>query len=399
MIIFKLIKTGCTTCSLFFLCEYTNSWHTKNIEPHILKRHNVAFACWQKTGCFNTIILYGLSTIQHTFVVCYQQNMKAIVYTQYGPPEVASLTEVDQPVPADDEVLVKVIATTVNRTDSGFRSAEYFISRFWSGLFRPKNKILGCEFSGIVEAIGKSVTQFNIGDRVFGYNDKTWGGHAEYLCIAETEAIASIPDHIRFEEAAPATEGSHYALNNIRAAKVEAGQHVLVYGATGAIGSAAVQILKHLGAHVTAVCATSYVQLVRSLGAEHVVDYLTEDFTRLTTRFDFIFDAVGKSSFGQCKPLLTPKGIYISTELGRNAENVWLALTTPLSGGRKVLFPIPTMTKQDILYLRELLEQGAFKPLLDRTYTLEQIVEAYRYVGSGQKIGNVVITVASPNKN
>lgn len=321
--------------------------------------------------------------------------MKAIVYTQYGPTEVAKLMDVGRPEPGDHDLLVKVHAGTVNRTDAGFRSAEYVISRFWSGLLEPKRPILGCEFAGEVVATEKNVHLFQPGDRVFGYNDKTWGGHAEYLCIPESEAVATIPGHLSYVDGAPATEGAHYALNNIRAAKVEARQHVLVYGVTNAIGSAAVQILKHLGVHVTAVCATNYVQLVQSLGAEHVVDYLTEDFTRLTTRFDFIFDAVGKSFFGQCKPLLTPKGIYISTELGHNAENIWLALITPFTGGLKVLFPIPTMTKQDLLYLRELLKQGACKPLLDRTYTLEQMVEAYRYVESGQKIGNVVITVAS----
>lgn len=319
--------------------------------------------------------------------------MKAIVYTQYGPPEVARLSEVNKPIPTDNEVLVKVIATTVNRTDSGFRSAEYFISRFWSGLLKPKQQILGCEFAGVVETTGKAVTLFKAGDRVFGYNDKTWGGHAEYLCMPETEAIATIPGHITFEEAAPATEGSHYALNNIRAARVQPGQHVMVYGATGAIGSAAVQLLKYFGAHVTAVCATSYVSLVESLGADVVIDYQTRDFTKTDIRYDLIFDAVGKSSFGQCKPILNHKGIYISTELGKHAENVWLALTTRMRDGKKVLFPIPTMNKADLLFLKQLIEEGAFKPVIDRTYKLEQIVEAYHYVETGQKIGNVVITV------
>ena len=299
--------------------------------------------------------------------------------------------EVAKPKPKNNEVLIRVYASTVNRTDAGFRSAEYFISRFWSGLFRPKYQILGCEFAGKIEEIGKSVTTFKKGDKVFGYNDKTCGGHGEYLTISEDDAIAILPDNLNFDEAAPITEGAHYALNNIRASKIQKGQNVLVYGATGAIGSAAVQLLKHFGTKVTAVCNTRNVELVKLLGADSVIDYQTQDFTKTENRFQFIFDAVGKSSFGQCKPLLTEKGIYISTELGKNAENIFFALTTPFSGGKKVLFPIPTINKKDVMFLKELVEKGAYKPVIDRHYKLEQIVEAYKYVESGQKIGNVVI--------
>jgi NADPH:quinone reductase-like Zn-dependent oxidoreductase len=319
--------------------------------------------------------------------------MKAIIHTKYGPPEVAQLMEVTKPTPKENEVLVKVYASTVNRTDSGFRSAEYFISRFWSGLLRPKYKTLGCEFAGVIEEIGKNVTSFKKGDKVFGYNDKTCGGHGEYLTIAENDAITFIPESLNFYEAAPLTEGSHYALNNIRASKIQAGQNALVYGATGAIGSAAVQLLKYLGVNVTAVCNTKNVQLVKSLGADVVIDYQTQDFTKTNKTFEFIFDAVGKSSFGQCKPLLTLKGIYISTELGKNAENVFLALIAPMKKGKKVLFPIPTMSKEDVIFLKELADKKAFKPVIDRFYPLEQIVEAYKYVESGQKTGNVVIRV------
>ncbi|MBO9681381.1 MAG: NAD(P)-dependent alcohol dehydrogenase [Flavisolibacter sp.] len=319
--------------------------------------------------------------------------MKAVVYTKYGPPEVAKLMEVTKPFPKDNEVLIKVYSTTVNRTDSGFRSAEYFISRFWSGLLRPKHQILGCEFAGIIEDIGKSVTTFRKGDKVFGYNDKTCGGHGEYLTIAETDAVTSMPDNLSFDEAAALTEGAHYALVDIRAAKIERGQNVLVYGATGAIGSAAVQLLKHFGATVTAVCNTKNVELVKSLGADVVIDYQTQDFTKTEAKFHFIFDAVGKSSFGQCKPLLTEKGIYISTELGKNGENIFFALTTPLWGGKKLLFPIPSITKQDVIFLKELVQKGEYKPVIDRHYRLDQIVDAYKYVESGQKTGNVVIKI------
>jgi len=319
--------------------------------------------------------------------------VKAIVYTKYGPPAVAILMEVDKPKPNEKEVLIKVIASTVNRTDSGFRSAEYFISRFWSGLLRPKYSILGCEFAGFIEEIGNKVSMFKVGDKVFGFNDKTFGGHGEYLTIAESAALTILPANLSYELAAAITEGAHYALCNIRAAKVTSGQSVMVYGATGAIGSAAVQILKTLGTHVTAVCNTKNVALVKSLGADVVIDYQTKDFTKTETRFDLIFDAVGKSSFGKCKTLLKKKGIYISTELGKNASNVFLALTTPIWGGKKVLFPLPTINKEDVVYLKDLVDKGLFKPVVDRYYKLDEIVEAYKYVESGQKTGNVILKV------
>lgn len=339
----------------------------------------------------DAVVNSGLAsgTLNNTLVI----KMKAIVYTKYGPPEVAKLMEVPKPIPKENELLIKVYSSTVNRTDSGFRSAEYFISRFWSGLLRPKYQILGCEFAGIIEEIGKGVTTFQKGDKVFGYNDKTFGGHGEYLTIAETEAVTNIPDNISFDEAAALTEGAHYALVDIRSAKIERGQNVLVYGATGAIGSAAVQLLKHFGATITAVCNTKNVELVKSLGADIVIDYQTQDFTKTENKFQFIFDAVGKSSFGQCKPLLTEKGIYISTELGKNGENILFAFSTPLLGGKKLLFPIPTITKKDVIFLKELVQKGEYKPLIDRKYTLEQIVDAYKYVETGQKIGSVVIKI------
>lgn len=324
--------------------------------------------------------------------------MKAAVYTRYGPPEVVRLTDVPTPVPKDQELLVKVYCSTVNRTDSGFRSAEYFVSRFWSGLFRPKYPILGCEFSGVIEGIGKGVRTFKVGDRIFGFNDQTFGGHGEYLIIAETAAIATMTPSMSFEEAAALTEGAHYALCNIRAAKVAAGQNVLVYGATGAIGSAAVQLLKSRGAHITAVCNTRNVELVKSLGADKVIDYQTQDFTQIKDRFSFIFDAVGKSSFRQCKPLLTPRGIYISTELGNYGENIFWALLTPLGRGKRLLFPLPAISKDDVIYLRDLFEKGEYRPVIDRLYSLEEIVEAYKYVETGQKTGNVILKMTAGSK-
>ncbi len=319
--------------------------------------------------------------------------MRAAVYSKYGPPEVVKLMEINRPSPGSNEVLVKVHATTVNRTDCGFRSAEYFISRFFSGLFKPKFRILGNEFAGIIEVVGKNVTQFNTGDKVFGYNDINFGAHAEYMTISETDAITTLPNDVSFEQAAPITEGAHYALCDIRAAGIIPGHNVMIYGASGAIGSAAVQLAKYFGAKVTAVCNTQNVEIVSSLGADLVIDYMKQDFTKIGSKFDFIFDAVGKSSFRQCKPMLLKNGTYISTELGKNSENIFLAILTPLLGGKKVQFPLPKINKEDVSFLKKLVESGKYKPLIDRTYHLDKIVDAYKYVETRQKIGNVVITV------
>ncbi len=319
--------------------------------------------------------------------------MRAAIHTVYGPPEVVSIGQVPVPTLRAGQVLIRVHATTVNRTDCGFRSAHYFISRLFSGLLKPRNKVLGCEFSGMVVKTGDNVSTFKVGDRVFGFDDHTFGGHAEFKVMDSRGGITTIPDDIGYKVAAALTEGSHYALCNIRSAKVKAGDTVMVYGATGAIGSAAVQLLKHFGAYVVAVAGTSHTEVVRSLGADEVFDYMTQDFTQTQHRFDFIFDAVGKSSFAQCRGLLKPKGIYISTELGKRSENIFLALATPLRGGKRVLFPLPTIKKEDVLFLKGLAETGKFKPLIDREYSLTEIVEAYRYVETGQKVGNVVITI------
>lgn len=320
--------------------------------------------------------------------------MKAAIHTQYGPPEVVQIREISKPSPSANEVLVRVHASTVNRTDCGFRSAEYFVSRFFSGLIKPKQQILGCEFSGTIESVGESVDSYQIGDRVFGFNDSRFGGHAEYLLRDEQDAMTLMPENLSFEEAAALTEGSHYALCNIRAAKVQAGQKVMVYGATGAIGSAAVQLLKYFDAGVTAVCNTPNVEIVRSLGADFVIDYTREDFTKTGQQYDFIFDAVGKSSFAVCKKLLKKDGVYISTEPGKNGENIWMALYGLLSGGKRVLFPIPYINKEDVIFLKNLAEKGLFKPLIDRIYPLDEIKEAYQYVESRQKIGNVVLRIS-----
>jgi NADPH:quinone reductase-like Zn-dependent oxidoreductase len=321
--------------------------------------------------------------------------MRAAVRDRYGPPEVVRVAEVDMPVPGDGEVLVKVHATTVNRTDSGVRAAKPFLYRLVMGLRRPRVTVLGNEFAGEVEAVGSGVSSLGPGDRVFGFSPNRFGAHAEYLAVPEHGSVATMPASLTFEQAAPGTEGAHYALSMIQSAGVQPGQDVLVNGATGAIGSAAVQLLVHLGARVTAVCAAVHRELVLGMGAGRVIDYTTEDFTRDAQTYDLVLDAVGKSSFARCRRLLRPHGIYVSSDLGPLSQNPVMALVTPLFSGRRVRFAIPVQRDPAAVmrHLKELMESGAFKPVIDRRYPLDQIVEAYRYVETGQKVGSVVITV------
>lgn len=241
--------------------------------------------------------------------------------------------------------------------------------------------------------MGQDVTRFSVGDRVFGYDDTRFWCHAEHLTIGQDAAVATMPIGWDFESMAPATEGSHYALAYIAAARLDDRSKVLVYGATGAIGSAAVQIIAGLGAHVTAVCNAEHMDLVAGLGADRVIDRATTDFTADTHRYDVVFDAVGKCSFWQCRGLLEPRGIWSSTDLGPLSQNPLLALATRRSRGRRVVFPIPSIDRQMVEHLKSLVESGVFAPLVDRTYPLEDIVEAYRYVETQEKVGNVVITV------
>jgi NADPH:quinone reductase-like Zn-dependent oxidoreductase len=243
--------------------------------------------------------------------------VKAAVHTRYGPPDVVKLADVPRPPTTDNDILVKVHATTVNRTDCGYRAGKPFIVRLFSGLLKPRATVLGNEFAGRVESAGSAVRSFAVGDRVFGYCEGPFGAHAEYLSIPHDSPIAIMPSNLSYEEAAPGTEGAHYALAFITRAKISKGQHVLVNGATGAIGSAAVQLLKNLGAEVTAVCHTENVTLVKRLGADRVIDYATEDFTVGDGFYDVIIDAVGKSTFGRCKHLLRDRGIYLSSDLVR----------------------------------------------------------------------------------
>lgn len=320
--------------------------------------------------------------------------MKAIVYTQYGPPEVLQLKEVEKPLPKVNEVLIKIHAATVNRTDCGFRKPEYpLIIRPINGLFKPKRNILGSELAGVVESVGANVKTFKPGDKVFGLSTANFGTHAEFLCVPENGSIAPMPVNMTYDEAAAIGDGAFLALNYIRKIDFTLNPSVLVNGASGSIGTASVQLAKYFGAKVTAVCNTKNIGLVKSLGAETVIDYEKEDFTASGLLYDVVLDAVGKSSFFRCRKILKPGGVYFSTELGYLAQNVFLALLTPLFGGKKVKFPLPQDTKEDMLFMKELIEAGKYRVVIDRRYPLEQIVDAVRYVETGGKTGNVVITV------
>lgn len=319
--------------------------------------------------------------------------MKAAVYTKYGPAEVIRIADVDTPVPKSNQILIKIHVTTVNRTDCGFRSAQYFITRFITGLAKPKKQILGCEFAGEVVAVGSEVTDFKVGDRVFGFDDADFGGHAEYKVIAANKAIALVPKKMKYEDVGPGTEGAMYALSYLQSVKVGKGSKILVHGATGAIGSAGVQLAKSMGAEVTATCRGKHMGIVKKLGAGKVIDYEKHDFTKIDDTFDLVFDSVGKSSYKRVKRLLKPSGIYCSSELGPYCQNPMLALWFGLTRSRRVIFPIPKGYKEKVELLAELHKTGKFKPLIDRTYQLKDIVKASEYVESGQKVGNVVIKI------
>ncbi len=327
----------------------------------------------------------------------YSAGVRAAVATKYGPPDVVRIEEVPAPRPGAGQILVKVHVSTVNRTDCGYRAARPFFIRVFSGLRSPKAPILGTEYAGVVEALGAGVRRFAVGDRVFGYNEPAFGAHAEYVVVHEDGAVASIPEGVADEQAAASTEASHYALSIIRKGGIEPGQDVLVYGASGGIGSAAVQLLKVLGARVTAVCGPEAVALVGQIGADRVIDRTAEDFTEGGAEYDVVIDAVGKSTFGACRSVLRRGGSYLTTDLGPGWQNLPLQLATSMGRGRRVMLPTPLAFDTALIEeLQELLRNGQFRPVLDeRRFSLDQIVEAYRYVESQQKIGNVLLRVAA----
>jgi NADPH:quinone reductase-like Zn-dependent oxidoreductase len=323
--------------------------------------------------------------------------MRAVVYDRYGPPEVLRLEDVEQPVPRDDEVLVRIRATTVARADCATREANRrsglvaaIFSRLVFGIRRPKRRILGSELAGEVAAVGAAVTGFAVGDRVFGTSGLRFGAHAEFICLPEDAALAGMPDGATFEESAAVCDGGINALTSLRRAGIGRGRSILVYGASGSIGTAAVQLARYFDADVTAVCSARNLELVRSLGAGTVVDRAREDFTRSGRTYDVIFDAVGKLSFRRCRGSLKPGGVYIATE---GLANALLGLVTSRIGRRKVVFPIPRYSRENVHFMKALIEAGRYRAVIDRSYPLEQVVEATRYVETEHKTGNVVLTV------
>src|SRR6266851_5011684 len=303
--------------------------------------------------------------------------MRAVVYDTYGPPEVLRVEDVDRPIPKDDEVLVKVRASTVNRLDVHTREANRksgvglsLLSRLVSGVRRPRQRILGSEFAGEVEAVGAAVSEFGVGDRVFGNSGLRFGAHAEFMCIPESARIAHMPEGMSFEDAAPATDGGLNALTCLTPADLRKGRRILIYGASGAIGTAGVQLARYFEADVTAVCSTKNLELVRSLGADRVIDYTKEDFTKNGQTYHVIFDAVGKLSFRRCRGSLEPGGMYLPTD---GFVNLLWALLPSLTGDKKVVFQIPPrQTKQNVLFLKGLIETGKYRPVIDRRYPLDE---------------------------
>ena len=331
--------------------------------------------------------------------------MKAVVYTEYGEPDVLSMKEVEKPYPKGNEVLVRIRAVSVNYGDLIARnfkniSAKEFnmpllfwiLARFGFGLNNPKRKILGNTFAGEIETIGKDVRQFREGDQVFGYLGEKMGGYAEYLCMPENGIIAVKPSNMTFEEASVIPYGTIMALNLLKKANIQKGQKVLIIGASGGIGSAAVQLAKHhFGAEVTGVCSTTSIEFVKSLGADKVIDYKKEDFTKSTETYDLIFDILGKGSFSAYKPLLKHKGIYLLASF--KTKKLLQMLWTSIKGGKKVVCALAIPKTEDLIFVKTLIEEGKIKSVIDKCFPLEQTAEAHKYIESGNRRGNVVITV------
>jgi len=324
--------------------------------------------------------------------------MKAAVYSRYGPPEVVQIKNVEKPAPRDNEVLVRIHATTVCAADWRLRRADPFFVRFMFGLWRPKKvNILGMEFAGTVESVGKAVTGFGEGDQVFGSTGFNFGAHAEFVCVPEDGALAMKPTNMTLEEAAAVLFGGVSALYFLRQAKIQPGQRALIYGASGSVGTFAVQLAKHFGAHVTAVCSTANLDLVRSLGADEAVDYTREDFSRAGRVYDIVFDAVGQSGFSRSLKSLKRGGFYVrvggsgrvSSMLGENLRGMWISIT----GAAKVVGGVARGAPGDLSFLKGLIEAGKLRTVIDRLYPLDEIAEAHRYVEAGHKKGNVVIVL------
>jgi NADPH:quinone reductase-like Zn-dependent oxidoreductase len=320
--------------------------------------------------------------------------MKAAITTRYGPPDIVQIRQVPKPEPTAGEVLIKVYATTVSRTDCGMRRPHPQFVRLGAGLLRPKRTILGMDFAGEVEKVGSGVTLFKPGDRVFGLSPDEYGAHAEYLCVPETAAMATIPAGTPFCDAV-VCEGAWYADTYLQAFHLKPGHSILIYGAGGAIGTAAVQLAKSYGAKVTAVVATRHLELVKSLGVQDAVDYTKQDFTQIGETFDVVFDAVGKTTYFSCRRLLKPAGVFAATDLGPWGQNILLTIWSAITGSHRVIFPLPQSSKAKVFveFLKTRMEAGELRAVIDRAYPLEAIADAYRYVETAQKTGIVVINM------
>ncbi len=321
------------------------------------------------------------------------EKMKAAVRRSYGFPKEIKIEEIEKPFPHDNEVLIKVHSTTVNRTDCANLTAKPFIMRFVLGFFKPRKIVLGTDFAGKVVAIGKNISSFNLNDKVFGFTDTGLESQAEYITIIPKGNLLIIPENIDYKEAAASFEGAHYAYTFIHKVNIQPGQRILINGATGGIGSALIQFVNQFDVHITATCNTKNKDLILSLGADKIYDYSIEDFTNDNEKYDFIFDAVGKSTFGKCKPLLKKGGVYISSELGPYSQNIFFAAFTSIGRNKKVIFPIPYSVRKTLPYINHLLKIGKFKPVIDREYSLATISQAYEFVITGEKTGNVIINV------
>lgn len=327
------------------------------------------------------------------------QTMKAAVAMGYGSPEVIRLKEVKRPIPKPNEVLVKVITASATTADAMMRTGKPYIARLFVGLLKPKKSIPGTGFSGVVEQVGKEVTDFKIGDRVFGETTFGFSSNAEYLTISEDGVILSMPENLDFSEAANFCDGHLTSFNFLKEiAKIEAGQKVLINGASGSLGTSAIQIAKHLGAHVTAVCSGRNIGLVQSLGADQVVDYQQKDFTKGNKKYDYVYDTIGKSSFSACKEILSEKGVYLSPVL--KFSLLIQMIKTSLFGQKKARFEATGANKEDklralLIEVLDIYKSGKLKTIIDRQFPLEKVAEAHRYIDSGHKRGNVVIVTSS----
>ncbi|MEP6793079.1 MAG: NAD(P)-dependent alcohol dehydrogenase [Saprospiraceae bacterium] len=318
--------------------------------------------------------------------------MKAIVCTKYGAPEVLQLKEVNKPTPKDNEILIRIHSTSVSSGDVRIRKADPYAVRFVYGYRKPKNDILGYALAGEIEAVGQNVKRFKAGDQVFGSAGMHMGAYAEYICLPEDGVLASKPTNMSYEEAASIPFGALTALSFLRKGKIQNGQKVLIYGASGAIGSAAVQLAKYFGAEVTGVSSSANLEMAKSLGADKVIDYTKVDFTKSGETYDVIFDTVGKSSFSGSIKSLKEKGFYLKT-VHMDLSSIFRGIWTSMTSTKKVIGGVTIEKSEDLHFLKEIIEAGKMKAIIDRTYTLEQIPEAHSYVEKGHKKGNVVISI------